>query len=202
MVIALPMERAQPKVRAHYTGASDGELIVQIANHDEQALAAIYDRYQRLVYAIALRMTYNREVAEEVVQDVFQSIWQSAAGFQAGSSFVAWLTSVARHRAIDAVRSRRFRARMREETLTENGAPIHAQERQDQGDTVLQRLVIRAALADLPQTQRQAIELAYYGGLSCIEIAARTGAPVGTIKSRLRHGMLRLREALAEARDR
>jgi RNA polymerase sigma-70 factor (ECF subfamily) len=202
MVMALSMELAQPMVGNHCAEMSDGELIARIAACDEQALAAIYDRYQRLVYAIALRMTDDREVAEEVVQDVFQAVWQSAAGFQAGSSFVAWLTSVARHRAIDAVRSRRFRARMREETLTENGAPIHAQERQDQGDTVVQRLVIRAALANLPQAQRQAIELAYYGGLSCIEIAARTGAPVGTIKSRLRHGMLRLRETLAEARDR
>lgn len=153
----------------------------------------MYDRYHRLVFAIALRTVGDRELAEEVVQDVFQAVWQSAGGFQPNGNVSAWLIGITRHRAIDATRSRRFRSRSREDQLDDtrmtSAAGLDA-------DTVMLRTVMRAALAELPTTQRQAIELGYYGGLTHIEIAQRLGEPVGTIKSRMRMGLMKLRDLL------
>jgi RNA polymerase sigma-70 factor (ECF subfamily) len=175
---------------------ADEELVGRVLRREESALGAIYDRYGRLVYTIALRITGDREAAEEVMQDVFQAVWQGAGSFQAGGSFAAWLTGIARHRAIDLTRSRRYRARARESTLDEYATG---------GDTPAEALVLRTvvqeALQELPQPQRQAIELAYYGGLTHVEIAGRLGEPVGTVKSRMRLGLTRLRDLLRTARD-
>ena len=177
------------------TASTDEELIRRVLRRDEPALGAIYDRYGRLVYTIALRITGDREAAEEVTQDVFQAVWQGAGSFQLSGSFPAWLAGIARHRAIDLIRSRRYRARTREEVLdpafagaaTVGDSPV---------DALALRTVVRTALAELPPTQRQAIELAYYGGLTHVEIAGRLGEPVGTIKSRMRLGLTRLRDLL------
>src|SRR5947199_148914 len=96
----------------------DETLLALVLRHQEAALGVLYDRYGRLVYAIALRVTGDRETAEEVVQDVFQNVWQAAGSFQPGiGSFSAWLLGIARHRAIDATRSKRERARTREQPL-------------------------------------------------------------------------------------
>ena len=179
--------------------ASDEELIKRVLQHEEPALAAIYNRYGRLIYTIAVRITGDRGAAEEVTQDVFQAIWQGAGSFQLGGNFSAWLAGIARHRAIDMTRSRRHRARAREEALAEYTLGGAASE--SPADALVLRTVVRAALAELPPAQRQAIELAFYGGLTHVEIARRLGEPVGTVKSRMRLGLTRLRALMRAAQE-
>jgi RNA polymerase sigma-70 factor (ECF subfamily) len=190
-------QTVRPPESAHTQGAAptDEELVKQILRRDERALGAVYDRYGRLVYTIALRITGDREAAEEVVQDVFQAVWQGVSSFQPSGSFPAWLTGIARHRAIDLTRSRRHRARAREQTL-DPGIADAPSASESPTDMLALRAVVRTALDELPPTQRQTIELAYYGGLTHVEIAGRLGEPVGTIKSRMRLGLTRLRGLL------
>ncbi len=191
--------RPDPAHRTIDTTLRDEELVTLVLRREEPALGIIYDRYGRLVYAIALRIIGDRAAAEEVVQDVFQAVWQSAATFTPGHSFAAWLTGIARHRAIDATRSRRFRARAREEALDDQRPSIAAAD--ETTDALALRDVICRALGELPLRERQAIELAYYGGLTGSEIAARLGEPVGTVKSRLRTGLIKLRDLLRAAEE-
>jgi RNA polymerase sigma-70 factor, ECF subfamily len=176
---------------------SDETLAALVTRRDEAALGAIYDRYGSLVYAIALRVTGDRQTAEEVVQDVFQSVWATTATYRPDlGRFAPWISGVARHRAIDAVRSKRERARTREQTIEEmvlfdpQGGP------EDEASQAALREAVRSALNELPQSQRQAVELAYYGGLTRAEIAERLGEPVGTVKTRLRLGLVKLRDLL------
>jgi RNA polymerase sigma-70 factor (ECF subfamily) len=181
---------------------NDDELIALVQRRQEAALGALYDRYIRLVYAVALRITADRETAEEVVQDVFQNVWQAAGSFQPGvGSFSAWLLGITRHRAIDATRSKRERARAREQTIEGFQA---AGDESSLDSAVAQRLLrdtVRQALSALPSNQRQAIEMAYYGGLTRAEIAERLNEPLGTVKTRLRLGLLKLRDLLHGADD-
>lgn len=175
----------------------DDELIALVARRDEAALGQIYDRYGGLVYAIALRITGDRQTAEEVVQDVFQAIWQTAAGYQPGrGACAAWVVGIARHRAIDATRSRRERARQREQTMGPDAPPEIPGGPDPAASDLDTREAVRAALASLPPAQRQAVELAFYGGLTRVEIAERLGEPLGTVKTRLRLAMLKLRDLL------
>jgi RNA polymerase sigma-70 factor (ECF subfamily) len=174
----------------------DEELIARVCWREESALGLIYDRYSRLIYTIALRIVGDRESAEEVVQDVFHAVWQSASSFQPSGNFSAWLIGIARHRAIDATRARRYRARAREELLDDERIIGSARSTEEYAEVLTLRAMVRAALAELPTAQRQAIELGYYGGLSHVEIAARLGEPVGTVKSRMRMGLMKLRELL------
>src|SRR5262245_46343755 len=134
------------------------------------------------------------------MQDVFQAVWQGVGSFQPGGSFAAWLTGIARHRAIDVTRSRRYRARARESTLEEYVAG-DSTSGDTASDALVLRTVVQEALHELPPTQRQAIELAYYGGLTHVEIAGRLGEPVGTVKSRMRLGLTRLRDLLSATRE-
>jgi RNA polymerase sigma-70 factor (ECF subfamily) len=180
----------------------DDVLVVLVARRNERALGALYDRYIRLVFSVAFRITGNRQTAEEVVQDVFQNVWISAQSYQsAAGSVSAWLLGITRHRAIDATRSKRERARNREQALDVTFAAAPTTRPEDAIDLRLQREEVRAALAELPANQRQAIELAYYGGLTGAEIADRLGEPVGTIKTRLRLGLIKLRQRLRLAGD-
>jgi len=180
----------------------DEELIARVRWREEPALATIYDRYSRLIYTIALRIVGDRELAEEVVQDVFQAVWQSAGSFQPSGNFSAWLIGIARHRAIDATRSRRHRARAREELLDDERMAGQGGPGDGGADVLMLRAVVRDALAELPASQRQAIELAYYGGLSQSEIAERLGEPLGTVKTRTRLAMMKLRDALKPIMER
>jgi RNA polymerase sigma-70 factor (ECF subfamily) len=181
---------------------SDEELMALVLRRQEAALGALYDRYSRLVYAVALRITGDRETTEEVVQDVFQNVWQAAASFQPGvGAFSSWLLGITRHRSIDVTRSKRERARAREETLGDIRPP-EAESNVDRevGQRML-RETVRTALEALPANQRQAIELAYYGGLTRAEIAERLNEPLGTVKTRLRLGLLKLRDLLRLERE-
>lgn len=176
--------------------ASDALLIEQICQRHEQALGLLYDRYSRLLYTIALRVTGDWSVAEEVIQDVFNAVWQSAGGFRSDGNVKAWLVGIARHRAIDATRARHFRVQNTVVTLNERHYVSAADVTEAQVIDLLEREQIQQALADLPSPQRNAIELAYYAGCTCTEIAARTGVPIGTVKTRLRLGIAKLRALL------
>ncbi len=176
----------------------DDEMLLNlISSHDESALSSLYERYARLLYSIALRITDDRHAAEEVLQDVFHSVWLRATTFRPTAGSVStWLSGIARNRAIDEVRMRWHRAREWETPLEHLPDLSGAVERGLEQFAVL-RADIRNALGSLPSLQRQAIELAYFGGLSSTEIAAKLDEPVGTIKGRIRLGMEKLRQALS-----
>jgi RNA polymerase sigma-70 factor, ECF subfamily len=193
---------AAPSVQG-LAGLRDEELIELLVRREAEALGVLYDRYGRLVFAVALRITGDREVAEEVTQDVFHNAWQGAGGFRIGSGTCsAWLMGITRHRAIDATRSRRFRARAREDDLNVEYPANNENDPVYQVDQQMTREMIRSALSELPPNQRQAIELAYYGDLTGAEIAERLGEPVGTIKTRMRLGMQKLRALFSQRGER
>lgn len=174
----------------------DEELLVLIAHGDELALGALYDRYGRLIFSMSLRITGDRLTAEEVTQDVFQIVWQQTAAFRPTSGTVAaWITGISRHRAIDRIRSQRHKARQRDTEIDDAMAAVLSDNTSVENDAVL-RSDIRTALGGLPTEQRHVIELAYFGGLTTVEIASSMGTPVGTVKTRLRLGLSRLRTAL------
>lgn len=173
-------------------------LVQRIAKNDQSALATLYDETNRLAYGLILRVLGDASVAEEVLLDVYTQIWRQAANYDTGrGSPIAWLMTIARTRAIDRLRSG-WQDRHRKEPLdllndreTSVASPEEAtvaSERQK---------FVRAALSSLTPEQREVIELAYYGGLSHSEIALKLNQPLGTVKTRTRLGMMKLREALA-----
>lgn len=178
---------------------SDHALIERVLGRDEPALAELYRRFGALVFGVALRITRDRAVAEEVVQDVFHAIWRTAAGFQPEGRVSAWILGIARHRAIDATRARQFRSRQREQAI-DPALDMAAHERtEDHVERRIAREQVRAALLRLPAAQREVLGLAFYAGMSHTEIAAHLGAPVGTVKTRVRLGLQRLRRQLPPA---
>ena len=186
----------QPETSHSLPELDDEMLLELISSHDESALSSLYERYARLLYSIALRITDDRAAAEEVLQDVFHSVWHRATTFRpAAGSVSSWLSGIARNRAIDEVRSRWHRAREREIPLDYLPDLSGAMERGLEHFTVL-RADLWHALSSLPSLQRQAIEMAYFGGFSSSEIAAHLNEPIGTIKGRLRLGMEKLRHTL------
>ena len=176
----------------------DEVLLASLLLRDQEALAAFYDRYGARVFALALRLLSDRQAAEEVTQDVFLRLWQRAETFHPGdSSFLAWLLAITRNRSIDELRSRRAAARRREEPeLT--SAPTTDDDPQSRAVDRLLADDVRRALADLPPLQRRAVELAVFGGLTHSEIAAVLDSPLGTVKSWIRQGLRRLRDALGQ----
>ncbi|MGA2738091.1 MAG: sigma-70 family RNA polymerase sigma factor [Bryobacteraceae bacterium] len=154
-------------------------------------MASLYDATNRLIYGMALRILGNPADAEEVTLDIYTQVWRDASNFdERRGSVVAWLTTLARSRAIDRLRHAANRSR-REETLTRLDGIA--------GEAAVQPGIgreVRAALNMLPAAQREAIELAYWYGYSHAELAARLGQPVGTIKTRIRTGMMKLRSQL------
>lgn len=179
----------------------DEALLEMISSHDESALTHLYERYARLLYSIALRITNDRAAAEEVLQDVFHSVWLRATTFRpTAGSVSSWLSGIARNRAIDEVRSRWHRARERELPLDHLPDWSGAFERGLEHFAVL-RSDLMNALSHLPLLQRQAIEMAYFDGFSSSEIAAYLNEPLGTIKGRLRLGLEKLRETMRSFMD-
>lgn len=183
------MKTTEPDDRGGAAGLRDAVLVAGLLRRDEGALAALYDRYARLLFALALRIVGDQALAEEVLQDAFLRCWDHADHYDpARGSVSAWLMGVTRNRAIDLLRSRQHQARLREHPLA---VPVSAAESGDLGpeDAMLLRHVVSAALDSLPHAQREALELAYYGGLTQREIAARQGAPLGTVKTRMRSAL-------------
>jgi RNA polymerase sigma-70 factor, ECF subfamily len=172
--------------------------LARIADGEQAALGSLYDESSSLVYSLVLRVLANVADAEEVTMDVYSQVWKGAAGYDTSrGSVTAWLITLARSRAIDRVRSRTSRAR-KETALPETfDAPSTGiSPEQETGDSQRRQQVL-AALATLPAEQRQLLELAFYSGLTHSELAERVGQPLGTVKTRIRAGMTKLREQLA-----
>jgi RNA polymerase sigma-70 factor, ECF subfamily len=187
----------KPTMTIADAGMRQVELIRGVAEGDQQALAALYDATSRTVYGLLLRILADASVAEEVLLDVYSQVWRQAGSYTEGRGTpLAWLTTIARSRAIDRLRRGRLE-RQRTEPLdaATHGGSVGARA---EDDLMARELgtVVRAALESLPPEQREVIELAYYGGLSHSEIAAERGLPLGTVKTRTRLGMMRLREML------
>ena len=187
---------------ASSTDDADRDVLARVSNGELDALQDLYDRYRTMAYSIALRITADASLAEDVVQDAFLGAWRNAARYVEGRGSVkTWLLSIVHHRAIDAVRRRRPTSELPEA----EAPPPPALTLPDIWKEVagnLDREAIAAALTTLSDVQREAIELAYFGGLTQIEIADRTGAPLGTVKSRVRLGLLAMRaELTGEAGD-
>jgi RNA polymerase sigma-70 factor (ECF subfamily) len=165
-------------------------LMERVRARDAGAFEALYDRYHRLVYGVALRVLGEQPSAEDVTQAIFMKLWTDPHSFTAGN-FNAWIVRVARNRALDALRARSARPH---EELPEALPAEDALE-----DTALAQIdagAVRNALAQLPEEQRKLIELGFFGGVTHHEMARTTGVPLGTVKTRIRSGLRRLRAAL------
>lgn len=175
---------------------ADRAALARIADGQLDALEELYDRYRTMAYSIALRITSDPTAAEDVVQEAFLGAWRNAGRYaEARASVRTWLLAIVHHRAIDAVRRRRPTSELPEP----DAVPPPQLWMPDAWAEVAGRLdrdAIRAALAELSDVQREALELAYFGGLTQQEIAIRTATPLGTVKSRMRLGLLALRRAL------
>jgi RNA polymerase sigma-70 factor (ECF subfamily) len=173
--------------------SEDGALIERVRRGDADAFAQLYDRHSALVYGVARRMLGNPAQAEDVAQSVFLQIWSRPASFQ-GGNFAAWIATVARNASIDILRSAAVRTR-------EPEMPVNLPSDIDLDDEVYARVrasAVTDALAALPADQREPIVRAYFDGLSYREVAEQLGAPLGTIKSRIRAGLRRLMDVLGE----
>ncbi len=193
------MQDVSPEESA-YNGLDDEELMQRLAYRDLQAFRALYSRYGNLVYSTSLRVVRDSQIAEDMVQEIFLRIWRKPESYlpQRGR-FSTWLTSVTRNRAVDEIRSRNRRFRHETASPEEQEREFAGPERDDPALTAElsdQRRLILAALAGIPLEQRQVIELAYFGGLTQQEISARLSQPLGTVKTRIRLGMQKLRVAL------
>jgi RNA polymerase sigma-70 factor (ECF subfamily) len=181
---------------ATVTDDADRAVLVRLANGELPALEELYDRYKTMAYSIAFRITNDATLAEDVVQDAFLGAWRNAARYVEGKGSVkTWLLSIVHHRAIDAVRRRRPTTDLPD---TESPAPAQLQlpDVWPEVSASLDADTVQGALATLSDVQREAIELAYFGGLTQQEIAERTETPLGTVKSRMRLGLLAMRRHL------
>ena len=181
----------------HTLGADeDRQAMSRLAAGDMSVVGSLYDRHARAVFSLAVRVLGNAADAEEIVQDVFSQVWSQAARFDAArGTFGAWVLMMTRSRAIDRLRARRAgAAALVPEPIREPADPIPTQEESVITGEDAER--VRGALQELNTSQRTAIELAYYEGLSQSEIAERLQEPLGTVKTRIRSGLLKLRAAL------
>lgn len=175
-------------------------LLPAVARGDLRSFEALYDRYSATIYAVLLRILGNAEDAQEVLQESFVKAWTNASMFDAvRGSEVAWLISIARSKGIDRLRARKIRADREHDAGREISIHSSFVDRTTGADNAIlsqERTAVRSALAELPEPQRIALELAYFEGLSQSEIAERLGEPLGTIKTRMQLGMKKLRERL------
>ena len=183
-----------------YRGLRDGQLVELVAQKDAGALEALYDRYGRAAYSLARRILTEETLAQDVVQEVFLSLWRDARRFDAGRGTVAtYLLSMTHHRAVDVVRREENLRRWR---TSDEGLELEPDPKarvEDEVEASERRAEVRAALAGLPDAQREALALAYFGGYTQREVAALVGVPLGTVKTRMAAGMRKLKEALQDA---
>jgi RNA polymerase sigma-70 factor, ECF subfamily len=185
------MNSGVPKVDTNAM-TSDQALVTAIRSADQGAMAALYDRYSSIVYAVALRVLQDTGAAEDVLQDIFMQLWRNPGAFDASrGNMAAWLAVIARHRAIDALRRRR------PETDIDDVFVSVETDMASEADRSRAMDKVRGALETMPTPQRSALEMAYFEGLTHTEIAEKTGEPLGTIKTRIRAGLLSLRRVLA-----
>ena len=185
--------------RLNYQGLEDLELLAKIGEQDREALATLYDRYGRRVFALAVRMLKDPIGSEEVTQDVFMSVWRRGASYTSQKGkFTTWLFSIAHNRTIDELRKRR-RDRSRENDDIDDHLNIQSGDISPADTAIAQSeyAQIRAAMDELPEEQKNVIELSYFKGLTQTEIASKTGQPLGTVKTRMRLALKKLRSALS-----
>jgi len=177
--------------------APDSALIAKMTTGDESALSALYDRYSPMLFCMLTRVLIDRQAAEEVLQDVFLQLWRNASRFDANrGSLPTWLMVIGRNRAISRLRGRRDREVLEEQEGDFASTFASSQNIEDDAARAQSAKSIKTALDKLPAEQRQAVELAYFEGMTQSEIAAKTGAPLGTVKTRMRTAMQSLRQTL------
>jgi RNA polymerase sigma factor (sigma-70 family) len=183
-----------------YQGLRDGQLVELVARKDAGALEALYERYGRPAYTLARRILTEEMLAQDVVQEVFLSLWREAGRFDAGRGTVAtYLLSMTHHRSVDVVRREESLRRWR---TSDEGLELEPDPKarvEDQAEASERRAEVRAALKDLPDVQREALLLAYFGGYTQREVAALAGVPLGTVKTRMAAGMRKMKAALRDA---
>ncbi|MDQ6905329.1 MAG: sigma-70 family RNA polymerase sigma factor [Chloroflexota bacterium] len=188
---------ARNSINASGVSATDEALVAAVARGDEIALGTLYDRYAASIYSLALRITGDRLTAQEVAQDTFLRLWKYAKDFdRERGAFGAWLFAIARRRSLDVLRSRQRQAKVADGTFISDGGTLPEPSQPDTSEQIVLAHVISQAVATLPLAQRQAIELAYFGGLTQQQIATQMGEPLGTVKSRMRTAMETLRTRL------
>jgi len=181
---------------------SDDARLLEAMAHGLGALEILYDRYRTIAFSIALRITNDSALAEDVVQEAFLAVWRNAAGYrQSRGSVKTWLMAIVHHRAIDAVRRRKPVSELPEEEF-ESSADLQGPDVCTEVMADLDAVEIHRAIAALSQVQGEAIRLAYFGGLTQQEIAERTGTPLGTVKSRIRLGLLAMRASMVDENER
>ena len=188
----------QPAEVAHAALASDQELVLAIQAGSTDALGIAYDRHAGAAFGIAMKMANDRQTAEEIVQDTFTTLWRTGGSYNSSvASLRTWLLSIVRHRAIDRIRALRTRPAPVE--LIEAWMMPAPANVQSEVQARIEREALRASVACLPIAQSRTLELAYFGGYTYIEIAEAMGVPVGTVKSRARLALERLRRDVALA---
>lgn len=180
----------------------DADLLTRIAAGDESAFGRLYDRFAPGLYSLVLRMVRDEKEAEDVLQEGFAHVWRRASTYDpARSSAFTWAVMVFRNKAIDRMRVRQRRDRA-VDRASENPLLFPAQDDRSAEVPALheRQAQVRAALAEIPEEQKLAVELAFFGGFTHEQIAEKLGTPLGTIKARIRRGLLRLRESLEETK--
>jgi RNA polymerase sigma factor (sigma-70 family) len=187
----------QPPAGSDLTQISDEALVSLVASSDDEALAELYDRFGGVAYGLALRILRDDALAQDAVQDAFLGVWRTADRFLPERAKAStWILTLVHRRAVDLVRRENVR---RGEPLEHAPEPAAPETVEGEATLGLQRRVVQEALKGLPPEQREALELAYYGGLTQSQLAERLGQPLGTIKSRMFMGLARLRDLLAQA---
>ena len=194
------MTQAKQPIRIRTASSADDAdraVLMRLADGELDALEHLYDRYKTMAYSIAYRITNDPTLAEDVVQEAFLGAWRNAARYIEGRGSVkTWLLSIVHHRAIDAIRRRRPTTELPDPIEAAVPAALTMPDVWAEVSASLDADTVRDALTVLSDVQRQAIEMAYFGGLTQLEIAERTGTPLGTVKSRMRLGLLAMRRAL------
>lgn len=176
------------------TGApnDDSVLLERVRRGDDTAMAALYDRYSRIVYSVSLRVLRDGAAAEDVLQEIFMQVWRNPGSFlETKGSLGGWLAVVARNRSIDSLRRRRPTDSVEDVALA---SPYNLAEEAER-NSLMERA--RAVIVNLPHEQRKLLEMAFFEGLTHTEIAEVTGDPLGTVKTRIRSGLLTLRKAFS-----
>jgi len=185
-----------PLILAVLARDEDGDVVVRLQRRDPQALAELYDRYGGMVYRLVLRIVRDTGIAEDLVQETFLRVWNRAGGFDAERGAAGpWLLAIARNRALDYLRAQSRRGPNTLE-LNETEHPAHFVDFSAEALNFDLARQVRRALEQLTREQREAIELAYFEGMSQSEIAERMGQPLGTVKTWMRRAMLRMRETM------